>query len=63
MLYVDDHVIWVGENSGNIPPNFQELMEEDDSTNEDNLQLDFADLWKLSSNDGMEVSHVTRSRK
>ena len=35
--YVDDYVFWVRENLGNIPPNFWELMEEEDSTNEDNL--------------------------
>ena len=38
-------------------------MEGEDSINEDNLQLDFADLWELSSNDEMEVSHITRSGK
>ena len=38
-------------------------MEGEDSINEDNLQLDFADLWELSSNNKMEVSHVTRSGK
>ena len=37
-------------------------MEEEDSTN-DNLQLDFANLWELSSDDKMDVSHVTRSGK
>ena len=38
-------------------------MEGEDSTNEDNLQLDIADLWELSSNDEMKVSHVIRSGK
>ena len=38
-------------------------MEGEDSTNEDNLQLDFADLWELSSDDEMDISHVTKSGK
>ena len=38
-------------------------MEGEDSTNEDNLQLDFANLWELSSDDEMSVSHVSRSEK
>ena len=38
-------------------------MEGEDSTNEDNLQLDFVDLWELSSDDEVSVGHVTRSEK
>ena len=35
----------------------------EDSTKEDNLLLDFVDLWELSSDDEMSVGHVTRSEK
>ena len=60
---MDDRVFWVRKNLGNLSRNFWELMDGEDSTKEDNLQLEFVELWELSSNDEMDVSHVTRSGK